>query len=338
MLKNLFFKKIIFIALLFFLLIIPISTLAASLQISKFIYQGKASKEYVQLENISERTINLKDWQIKNSTDKKYVFPAIKLKSEQKITLYTSKGQNKLSGKDKKIYWGREKAVWRDKGDVLTLKSPKNKTILTRRYGDKKTKETTFGKKVYFIHHSTGEIYWNGGMEKALEDHGYTGSAPWWDGGTDPQDFPTLFNDANNWDILNNYDIIIFKSCFPASDITSDSMLADYKTWYKELYNVYRAHSDKLFVPMSTPPLLESHTSYSAAQRAIAFENWLIGDYKNNYNGNNLAPFGLHTLLDDDSGYLHSDFISDPNDDHPNSHSGEVVGEAMWKHLDSVDN
>ncbi len=193
--------------------------------------------------------------------------------------------------------------------------------------------KTKFEKSVFFIHHSTGEIYWEGGMQAALENAGYNASAPWWDGDTDPQNFYSEFTNAATWKLLDSYDIIIFKSCFPASDIDSDAELEDYREWYNQLYSVYENHQDKLFVPMSTPPLLQENTTAAAALRSLDFENWLLTDYKNDYSGSNLAPFGLHSLLSDSAGYLAADFIADPGDDHPNSYSGQIVGEAIVAYL-----
>lgn len=209
-------------------------------------------------------------------------------------------------------------------------------------------------KHVFFVHHSTGEIYWNGGLEDSLSDHNYIGYAPWWDGPTDPQDFYNEFTDPDKWNIIANEnmpegrerDIIIFKSCFPSSNIESDSMFEDYKKWYRQLFEIYAAHPDKLFVPMSTPPLLETNTTHDAAQRANSFEYWLTVDYVAEYEEylenqgknitKNLAPFQLHSILSDSNGYLAEQFQSDPYDDHPNHYSGEVVGDAMWQHLNKA--
>ncbi|MFA6475452.1 MAG: hypothetical protein WCV88_04635 [Patescibacteria group bacterium] len=193
-------------------------------------------------------------------------------------------------------------------------------------------------KNVFFVHHSTGEIYWNGttmkgGMETYLSNHGYTGQAPWWNGNTDPQDFNDLFNDANSWTTFGDADIIIFKSCFPASAITSDTMLAQYKDYYNELYSVYESHPNVLFVPLSTPPLPKDMTDSAEAARAIAFDQWLTTDYLTNYSGANLAPFHLHRLLDNDAGFLKKIYVADPYDGHPKAKAGVTVGKAMWKHL-----
>lgn len=190
-----------------------------------------------------------------------------------------------------------------------------------------------FAKKLFFIHHSTGEVYWNGGLEKALTDAGYEAAAPWWDPETNPPDFYPAFTNTDQWQTLDPYSIIVFKSCFPASDITSDEMLEQYKAEYTKLYYIYTKYPNKLFVPLSTPPLLKSHTTTEAAQRALNFEDWLVNEYKNGYSGNNLAPFKLHSLLSDSEGYLASDFISSQDDDHPNAHAGEVVGPALVSHL-----
>ncbi len=314
----------------------------AAFKVVKLNYLTSKGGEYVRIQNSGSKTVDLKGWRVYNQKGRVFTFSKhLKIKASEKLTLYTKKGTCKYSGTSKKIYFQKSKAIWRNKGDIFKLKNSSGKVMLTYRYGDEKTTTKTSGTKLFFIHHSTGEVYWNGGMHSALENAGYSGDAPWWDGGTDPQDFPGLFQDANNWqNYFNNYDIIVFKSCFPASDITSDEMLTDYKNWYKELYAIYNAHSSKLFVAMSTPPLLEAHTSAAAATRALAFETWLIGDYKTNYESQysktNLAPFGLHTLLSDVNGYLKSDFISSSDDNHPNAYSGEVVGPALVEHLNRV--
>jgi hypothetical protein len=216
---------------------------------------------------------------------------------------------------------------------VIWAKFLKNPSPSNSQNQENSNAKTTFEKSVFFVHHSTGEIYWTGGMEKALTDAGYNAAAPWWDGNTDPPDFYNEFSNPDRWKILEPYDIIIFKSCFPASDITSNEMLEQYKNDYNQLYEIFRAHQDKLFVPMSTPPLLKNHTTPEAAQRALEFEKWLLGEYKDNYDGKNLAPFGLHSLLSDENGYLKNDFVVSTEDDHPNAHSGEVVGEAIVEHL-----
>lgn len=189
-------------------------------------------------------------------------------------------------------------------------------------------------KKVFFVHHSTGQIYWNNGMELALNNNGYVGKAPWWSGNTDPGDFYNLFTNYNSWSTFGKADILIFKSCYPASSITSKTMLRQYKTWYKELFSVYKNHPNKLFVPMSTPPLPKAMTNIKEAERAIKFDTWLattyVAKYKEAYPGrNNLLPYRLHKKLMNDNGYLATKYVADPNDGHPNEKSGVRVGNTL---------
>lgn len=191
-------------------------------------------------------------------------------------------------------------------------------------------------KKVFFVHHSTGQIYWDNGMNEHLEENGYEGNAPWWDGSTGANNFPGLFNDSASWDIFEDSDIIMFKSCYPASAIGDDLTLENYKKWYRELYDVYEAHPDVLFIPMSTPPLPKDMTNGDEAKRAKKFDKWLVNKYTEEYTGNNLTPFRLHKLLRNKLGYLKKKYVQDPNDGHPAPESGEAVGQAIVEHLNKA--
>ncbi len=188
-------------------------------------------------------------------------------------------------------------------------------------------------RRVFFIHHSTGEIYWEGGLKSKLLNAGYAARAPWWDENTDPGDFYDLFSDANSWDIIGDSDIILFKSCYPASEIGSKAELNQYKDWYRQLYNIYRAHPNRLFVPMSTPPLPKVLTNAADAKRAKKFDKWLKKGYISNYTGNNLIAFRLYKQLRNRKGYLKKKYVSDPYDGHPNYRSGKRVGNKVVKLL-----
>lgn len=195
-------------------------------------------------------------------------------------------------------------------------------------------------KKVFFIHHSTGAIYWDGengqGMEYYLTEHGYEANdVDYWDGETDVDDWYDLFSQDSTWDIIGDADIVLFKSCFPNSAIRT-GQLPEYKEYYRELYEIYEAHPDVLFVPFSTPPLPRDMTTYKQAQRAKKFDKWLTHAYVDDYEGNNLAPFRLHRLLRNKRGYLHKDYVVDSQDGHPTDSSGNVVGQRIWQRLDNV--
>ncbi len=94
---------------------------------------------------------------------------------------------------------------------------------------------------------------------------------------TDPIGLYNLWTTANaaRDSILDNHDVIAFKSCYPASAIPTPQLLQQYKTWYLAIRNVLDQHPDKIFVVMSQPPLHRLATNLTEADNARAFANWL---------------------------------------------------------------
>lgn len=129
--------------------------------------------------------------------------------------------------------------------------------------------------------------------------------------------------------ILNNHQVIAFKSCFPASAIGDTDMLNQYKTWYLAMRNFFDTRPDRLFIVMSTPPLRSSETNATEAANARAFANWLSsGTYLDDHP--NVRCFDLFDYLaraDDGSptaNMLPSDYES--ADSHPNELANQTVG------------
>jgi hypothetical protein len=157
---------------------------------------------------------------------------------------------------------------------------------------------------LFFLHHSTGanlieqgdvrgwfDTYNTAhGTEYAFWDHGYNGDGLRNPAGvplghsygipgdnTDPDGLHTLWTTSNSArdSILANHEVIAFKSCYPACQIETDAELAQYKTWYLAMRNVFDAHPEKIFVVMSPPPLHRLATNTAEADRARAFAVWL---------------------------------------------------------------
>jgi hypothetical protein len=151
--------------------------------------------------------------------------------------------------------------------------------------------------KICFIHHSTGSAWIsasNGGLGTALNANNYyvTESDYGWDAEagdnlgdrTGTVDWPEWFTDtkmpyvyANNahYDYTNTIsdptgenDIIMFKSCYPNSEVGSS--IDDEKQLYLDLLNYFENHQDKMFVLIMPPP-----RSRSTAARSPA--NWPTG-------------------------------------------------------------
>jgi len=219
---------------------------------------------------------------------------------------------------------------------------------------------------LFFLHHSTGDglvvegdmrsviasYNFSHGTEFMFWDHGYS-----WDGLRNPSgeftgtnyDIPgdntnpdglynlwtsmeTEYVNARN-QLLNNHQVIAFKSCFPASDIRDAATLAQYQAWYLGMRDFFDTRTDRLFIVMSTPPLHRLATEATTAANARAFADWLCSDaYLSGHP--NVRCFNLFDYLarqNDGSAtanmlrYEYEGSHSD-SDSHPNTLANQTVG------------
>ena len=195
-----------------------------------------------------------------------------------------------------------------------------------------------------FVHHSVGEGFlFDGGMwemleGRGLEVHDRTYGDGWVGENTDPEHFPITFaehyQDMMTWELPTGerYDIVAFKSCFPASNICSEATLNEYRNYYNTIRNVIRQHPDVMFVPYATPPLVPNETEPHCAARAREFANWLTGAYDDEPN---IAAYNLFDVLAGEDNCLRGRYQSDPWDSHPNSQANRTVAEHFTQWLSS---
>jgi len=203
-----------------------------------------------------------------------------------------------------------------------------------------------------FVHHSTGSGFmFDGGMADMLEEAGFevhsrTYGDGWVGDNTNPDHFPVTFTehfeDLITWDLDEGeyYDIVAFKSCYPASNICSDEKLEQYKGYYETVRDVTREHPEILFVPMSTPPLVPGATERHCAERARQFANWLVNVYP--VDEGNMAVFNLFEILagddsnSDDFNCLKSEYQRNASDSHPNHDANVAVAERFTQWLNWI--
>jgi hypothetical protein len=234
-----------------------------------------------------------------------------------------------------------------------------------------------------FIHHSCGNNWLSSGLDAALvakdyideRNDMYYGSDISPDAGR-PDSLASVPGDntnMNHWvpwfnDYLGNLKnygcatgvnkIIMFKSCYPISDVSGDGSspgdpfssaqtLANYKAVYHNaagsgvayshngysylaLEDIFAANPGTLFIPVTAPPLTNGGTSDSNAHRARLFNNWLKSDWLGSYNAahpglNNVAVFDWFDVLanpDADTSYpnrLKAAYGGTGGDAHPNN-------------------
>lgn len=220
---------------------------------------------------------------------------------------------------------------------------------------------------VLFLHHSCGRnLVRQGAVRELLTragvafwDHDYNreGSAL-----TDPQGQPAgcyWIPDNNLWAdgyaalfamhggpadspfarITANHDVILFKSCYPASDILADDdakdradpaskSLANYRRHYLAIRDTVDKMPNRTFVIVTQPPLHPRATTPENATRARAFAEWIGSD---EYLGNrpNLFVFDFFDLLADPRTHvLREEYHNSPNrdDSHPNALANAICG------------
>jgi len=199
--------------------------------------------------------------------------------------------------------------------------------------------------RLVFIHHSTGGNWLadpqqnelGGGLGRALMENNYYVSATNYGWGPDSigdaTDIPNWldwfrgerssvyldalynedgqnFGDFGSWPRLadapqGENSIIVFKSCFPNSDLEGrpddpaapDGWLtvSNAKYTYNETLKYFATRPDKLFVVVTAPPLIHS----SHAKNARAFNLWLVNDWleENHYTLGNVAVFDFYNVL-----------------------------------------
>jgi hypothetical protein len=210
---------------------------------------------------------------------------------------------------------------------------------------------------VVFLHHSTGHNlieqgdvrerftvagydFWDHGYNStglrnpAGEYTGYSYSIP--GDNTDPDGLARIFAQRprdlplNAFSGLLQHEVIAFKSCFPASQITSDEQLAQYKAFYLAMRDVMDAHPDRVFVVMSPPPLNPAATDAGAAARARAFADWLTSDEYLSGHPNVFAFDFFDHLAEDDPASPEVNMLRaayrEGTDSHPNAVANETVG------------
>lgn len=204
---------------------------------------------------------------------------------------------------------------------------------------------TTPDANIIFLHHSTGDNIWNGGVAAWFDNYNASNSTnyqiseqafpkdspygwnnypyDYWNiwvnhaGTSEYQDEPTL-------EILSqSYGVIIFKHCFPVSYIEEDAgadITSDYKSQenYKLQYNALKikmqSFPDTKFIVWTGAALIQNETDSAHAQRAQDFFNWVKNTWDED--NDNIYVFDFYSLETEGSLYMKS--ANSAGDSHPN--------------------
>jgi len=216
--------------------------------------------------------------------------------------------------------------------------------------------------RIIFLHHSCGHnLIEEGGVREGLAalgyefyDHGYNNDGlrladgsysgtnydvP--DDNTDPDGLAAVFaqplNDPpdNTFSYLMQYDVIAFKSCFPVSNIYSDELLTEYRSYYLSMRDRMDQHPDKLFVVVTQPPQVPGSSDAGEAARARTLANWLQSD-EFLAGHPNVFTFDFFGYLAGDDNFLRPEYRYDDYDAHPNERANREIGPLFVAFIDQA--
>lgn len=144
--------------------------------------------------------------------------------------------------------------------------------------------------------------------------------------------------------LTNKYRVIVFKHCFPVSNIQPDKDSADINSDYKSLANYklqYIALRDKLrefpdtkFILWTGAALVKSATSEEAAIRAREFFTWVKEKW--DQADDNIYLWDFYELETEGGLYLKEEYATSGTDSHPNSEFASKAVQLVFNRLIDV--
>lgn len=126
--------------------------------------------------------------------------------------------------------------------------------------------------------------------------------------------------------LSKEYEIIMFKHCFPTSNIQPDKEVADINSDYKSIANYklqYNALRDKMrqfpknkFIVWTGAAQVQSQVSADEAKRAKEFFTWVVNEWDKP--GDNIYAWDFYNLETEGNLFLDPEKANGNNDSHPN--------------------
>jgi hypothetical protein len=212
---------------------------------------------------------------------------------------------------------------------------------------------------IVFLHHSTGGIIWDAGVPawftsyNAAQGTSYAiGESGDPLGDNNPYDYwdlwvnhagPTAYLGQSTLEMLTPlHDVVVFKHCFPVSDIYADigepdvtsidKRTENYELQYEALKTKLHSFPSNRFVLWTGAAELQSATSEEMALRARAFFDWVVNEWDEP--GDNIYVWDFFDLETEGGIYLTPENGS--SDSHPNPTFAAEVAPLFCQRLVDV--
>lgn len=199
--------------------------------------------------------------------------------------------------------------------------------------------------RVIFLHHSTGENIWNGGVSRFFYIYNNTHNTDYqiselaypsdeYDWANYPYDYWNIWINHGDEEeykgqptlvtFTRDYDVIVWKHCFPVGNIEADNgagnvessekTLANYKLQYAALKAKMHEYPDTKFIVWTGAALIQSEADPVQAQRTRDFFEWVKTEWDEG--GDNIYIFDFFELETEGGIYLKPAYSA--GDSHPN--------------------
>ncbi len=145
-------------------------------------------------------------------------------------------------------------------------------------------------------------------------------------------------------DLVASHDVIVWKHCFPVSEVVADGgsasisseskTLANYRLQYEALKKRMREFPTKRFIVWTGPALTEAVTTAADAERAREFAEWVKGTWDEK--GDNIFVWDFRALETEGGLYLKPEFASSAKDSHPNRAFSVAAAPAIGRRIVDV--
>ena len=222
------------------------------------------------------------------------------------------------------------------------------------------------GARIILLHHSTGECVWNGGVPAwfsaynaangtnyTIVEQNFPKESPYgWE--NYPYDYWNIwvahagarpFKEEPTLEMLTSkYDVIVFKHCFPVSNIEADTGQGDvassekrvenYKLQYAALKEKMRKFPATKFIVWTGAAQVRGEIDAAAAGRAKAFFNWVRSEWDEK--GDNIYVWDFYELETEGGLYLKGEHAAGASDSHPNEKFCKTVAPYLCQRIVDV--
>jgi hypothetical protein len=220
--------------------------------------------------------------------------------------------------------------------------------------------------RIIFLHHSTGHCIWNGGVPEWFKKHNeenkanleitekaFPNAQPYgWN--NYPYDYWNIWiNHAGSAAFMGEptlemlarqYDVIIWKHCFPVSSVKEDTgkpdvtspekRLENYKAQYAALMQKMHSFPKTTFIVWTAAALVKGNTNEQDARRAKAFVDWTVKEWDRK--GDNVFLWDFNVLETEGGLYLKDEYAGSPTDSHPNADFSKRVAPNFCRRIVDV--